>query len=149
MEYFEFLGLYYGEEKLKLLLDELAIDKAPVLSRGDFDTYLLKKAAGIELTFSDSVSLKFSERAYPDKSLVLVNVRYYGEKIQGFSIFQGDLPYGIAFGRKKADLLLLLGEPEWKNPEQSRLRWIRGNHRVHLTFDDNDKVIIVSVGLPF
>lgn len=149
MEYFEFLGLYYGEEKLKLLLEELAIDKVPVLPRGDFDTYLLKKAAGIELTFSDSGSLKFPERDYPKRVLVLVNVRYYGKKIQGFSIFQGDLPYRIEFGQKKADLLALLGEPEWKNPEQSRLRWIRGNHRVHVTFDADDQAIIVSVGLPF
>lgn len=149
MEYFEFLGLYYGEEKLKLLLEELAIDQVPVLPRGDFDAYLLKKAAGIELTFSDSASLKFPERDYPKRVLVLVNVRYYGKKIQGFSIFQGNLPYGIEFGQKRTDLLSLLGEPEWKNPEQSRLRWVRGNHRVHVTLNDEGKAIVVSVGLPF
>ncbi|MBP0714328.1 hypothetical protein ABXK61_13495 [Burkholderia sola] len=148
MEYFEFLGYYYGEEKLDLLLKELSIDETPVLPRGDKDTYLLNEAAGIELTFSDSESRNFPERDYPDGALVLFNVRYYGKEIDGFSIFQGTLPYGIKFGQKKSDLISLLGDPEWRNPDESRLRWVRGNHRVHVTLDNGGKAIIVSVGLP-
>ncbi|MDH4557422.1 hypothetical protein E8F11_19955 [Pseudomonas sp. BN417] len=149
MEYFEYLGYYYGEEKLGILLKELAIDEVPVLPRGDTDAYLLKEAAGVELTLSDSESLKFPERDYPDGALVLVNVRYYGKEIGGFSIFQGLLPYGIGFGQKKSELFSLLGEPEWRNPDESRLRWILGNHRVHVTLNDDGEAIIVSVGLPF
>ncbi|MDI3722975.1 hypothetical protein QK353_13700 [Pseudomonas aeruginosa] len=80
MEYINFLGYYYGEEELNLLLNALAIAEAPVLPRGDTDTYLLKESAGIELTLSDAESLKFPERDYPDGALVLTNVRYYGKK---------------------------------------------------------------------
>ncbi|AHB57783.1 TPA: hypothetical protein ACRND3_006471 [Pseudomonas aeruginosa] len=149
MEYINFLGYYYGEEELNLLLNALAIAEVPVLPRGDTDTYLLKESAGIELTLSDAESLKFSERDYPDGALVLTNVRYYGKKIGEFSIFQGALPYGIKFGQTKPDLISLLGEPEWKNPDESRLRWVRGSHRIHVTLDNDGKVVIFSGGLPF
>ncbi|MDH0090947.1 hypothetical protein N7373_05775 [Achromobacter mucicolens] len=149
MEYINFLGYYYGEEELNPLLNALAIAEVPVLPRGDTDTYLLKESAGIELTLSDAESLRFPERDYPDGALVLTNVRYYGKKIGEFSIFQGALPCGIKFGQTKADLISLLGEPEWKNDDESRLRWVRGSHRIHVTLDRDGKAIILSGGLPF
>ncbi|WP_025804398.1 hypothetical protein [Pseudomonas chlororaphis] len=149
MNYFESLGAYYGEKKIKDLLEDLKITETPTLPRGDADTYLLKEEAGIELTLSDSESIKDPKREYPDGALVLTNVRYYGKEMQGFSIFQGELPYGIQFGQEKKEIISMLGEPEWKNSDESRLRWIRGNHRVHVTLNDANRAIIVSVGLPF
>lgn len=149
MQDFQHLGAYYGDDKLESLLKSLNIDEQPVLSHGETDAYLSKETTGIELTFSDSESLNSPERNYPDGALVLVNIRYYGKKIGKFSVYQGNLPYGIKFGLKKPALLALLGEPEWRNPEESRLRWIRENHRVHVTLSHNGEVAIVSVGLPF
>ena len=148
MQHHEYLGFYYGEDKLENLLKSFNISEQPTLPRGETDAYLLKEASGIELTFSDSESLNSPERNYPDGALVLVNIRYYGRKIGKFSIYQGALPYGIKFNLKKPVLLTLLGEPEWKNPEESRLRWIRENHRIHVTLSQNEEVAIVSVGLP-
>ncbi|MBK5012968.1 hypothetical protein IAE33_004828 [Pseudomonas sp. S60] len=148
MQHHQYLGIYYGEAKLGDLLKSLNIYEQPILARGETDTYLSKETAGIELTFSDSETLKSPERDYPDGALVLVNIRYYGKQIGQFSIYQGVLPYGIKFGLKKAALLTLLGEPEWKNPQESRLRWIRENHRVHVTLSHNEEVAVVSVGLP-
>ncbi|WP_449432743.1 hypothetical protein [Pseudomonas putida] len=148
MEHFEYLGSYYGENKLDSLLTTFKINETPILLHGDTDTYLSKEIEGIELTLSDSASLTSQERDYPDGALVLVNIRYYGKQIGEFSIYQGSLPYGIKFGLTKAELISLLGEPEWKNPEESRLRWIRGNHRVHVTLNKSGETVIVSVGLP-
>ncbi|MGU2288611.1 hypothetical protein ACSEQ4_06625 [Pseudomonas aeruginosa] len=148
MEYYKFLGYYYGEEKLDILLKDLSIDEIPVLPRGDTDAYLLKEADGIELTLSDSESLRFPERDYPDGALVLASVRFYGKEIGDFSVFQGVLPYEIKFGQKKDELISLLGEPEWRSPDESRLRWVRGNHRVHITLDNDGKAIIVAAELP-
>ncbi|MHA7116290.1 hypothetical protein ACX0KM_19360 [Pseudomonas promysalinigenes] len=148
MQHHQYLGTYYGEEKLGNLLKSLNIIEQPILPRGETDTYLSKETAGTELTFSDSESLVSPERDYPDGALVLVNIRYYGREIGKFSIYQGALPYGIKFGLKKPALLTLLGEPEWKNPEESRLRWARENHRVHVTLSHNGEVAVVSVGLP-
>jgi len=148
MKHFEYLGYYYGETKLDSLLAALDINDAPILPRGDTDTYLSNEMTGIELTFSDSESLSTSQRDYPDGALVLVNVRYYGRKIEAFSVYQGRLPYGLTFGLKKSELISLLGAPEWRNPEEIRLRWIRGNHRIHVTLSKNEGAIIVSVGLP-
>ena len=148
MQHHQYLGIYSGEANLGDLLKSLNIHEQPILARGETDTYLSKETAGIELTFSDSETLKSPERDYPDGALVLVNIRYYGKQIGQFSIYQGVLPYGIKFGLKKAALLTLLGEPEWKNPQESRLRWIRENHRVHVTLSHNEEVAVVSVGLP-
>ncbi len=148
MKHFEYLGCYHGETKLDALLAALDINEPPILPRGDTDTYLSNEAAGIELTFSDSASLSAPQRDYPDGALVLVNIRYYGRRLDEFSIYQGNLPYGLTFGLNKYELIALLGEPEWRNPEGFRLRWIRGHHRVHVTVSKSERAIIVSLGLP-
>lgn len=148
MEHFECLGYYHGETKLDALLAALDVNERPILPRGDTDTYLSNEAAGIELTFSDSASLSAPQRDYPAGALVLVNIRYYGKRLEEFSIYQGNLPYGLTFGLKKSELIALLGEPEWRNPEGLRLRWIRGHNRIHVTVSNSEGAIIVSLGLP-
>lgn len=148
MKHPEYLGYYYGETNIDTLLAALGINEPPILPRGDNNAHLSNEIKGIELTFSDSESLSTPQRDYPDGALVLANIRFYGRKIEEFSIYQGELPYGIRFGLNKSELISLLGEPEWRNPEENRLRWIRGNHRVHVTLSKSEEAVIVSAGLP-
>lgn len=150
MKHFKFLTQYYGEKNLKKFLNKLNIYKIPnPLSNACDDTYLKNKKAGIELTFSHPESIKEGKRKYPAGALVLSNIRYYGARIGKFHVYKEKLPYGIKFGQMKSDLFPILGKPEWKNPEESRLRWILNNHTLHITLNNENRVIIVSLGIPF
>ncbi|ELC7323171.1 hypothetical protein D7T48_13270 [Stenotrophomonas maltophilia] len=148
MDHFDHLGYYYGEEEIQHLLMELGIVEVPVMEFEWTDAYLSNESLGIELTLSDSESLVSPTRDYPTNALVLSNFRYYGRQIGDFSIYQGVLPHSLTFGRARDDILSMFGEPEWKNPENSRMRWIRDNYRIHMTFDKHGKLAIVSGGLP-
>lgn len=148
MDYSQVLGLYFGEPELATWLQEQEIKGTPVLPRGDFDAYLSKATAGIELIFTDSEAVTSPERNYPDGALVLSNISFYGEATDDFSVFTGKLPSGISFDLTSSDLIDKLGTPEWKSPRGNRIRWDMGRYRLHVTLGADNCASIVSVGLP-
>lgn len=148
MDHFAHLGYHYGEREIESLLKELGIVDVPALERHWTDAYLSNASLGVELTFSDSESLASPSRDYPAGALVLSNFRYYGREIGDLSVYRGALPHGLTFGQGRNDVVSMFGEPEWKNPESNRMRWISGSSRIHVTFDKSGKLAIVSGGLP-
>ncbi|WP_455948535.1 hypothetical protein [Lelliottia jeotgali] len=148
MDHFAHLGYHYGEREIESLLKELGIVDVPALTLDWTDAYLSNTSLGVELTFTDSEWLASPSRHYPASALVLSNFRYYGREIGDFSVYRGALPHGLTFSQSRKDVVSMFGEPEWKNPESNRMRWISGSYRIHVTFDKSGKLAIVSGGLP-
>lgn len=149
MSYEKLIGLYFGEPELMAWLQALGITKVPKLKRGDDTCHLSQPSLGIELTFRDSETLQNSNRSYPDGSLVLSNIRFYGLTTDEFSSYAGELPFDITFGSKKADLIAAHGEPNWSGTfPLNKLRWNKGRLWLLVSFNNLDRAEIVALQHP-
>ncbi|WP_157671081.1 hypothetical protein [Chitinibacter sp. GC72] len=122
--YIEFIGKYFGEPELGLLIDQLEMTEAPKIPRGNIDAYLQNHSKGIELTSTDENGLDIKTlRQYPEGVLVLSNIRFYGSEVNEFNQFEGQLPMNLIFGEDKADSLNKLTTPVWINSAKTKFRW--------------------------
>ena len=148
MNYISLLGQYFGQPVINTWLTQIEISATPRLKRGDDTAYLSNNSLGIELTFVDSESLTQRQWDYPDGALVLLNIRFYGLNTDDFSVYQGELPFGISFKDKKSDLVAKFGEPNWVNSPGTKLRWDISGCWLLASLNDSDEVEIVSLQLP-
>lgn len=145
MNYSEKIGLYYGEPQLGELMEYLHICGTPRCRRGDDTAYLANHCLGVELTFEEEASLAKARRRYADGALVLSNIRFYGSKIGSFSAFSRDLPRGVKFGTKRTELVAMLGEPDWSDPNGRKLSWEGDFVWFQTDLNDQGEVEIVSL----
>lgn len=148
MDYAKYIGLYFGEQSLSDWLARLGIQEKPRLKRGDDTTFLANRSQGIELSFEDSEFLSRPQRAYPDGALVLSNIRFYGVETDDFSVYTGELPFGIRFAEDKANVVSRIGVPEAENPKGTKLRWNKDGILLFVSLDDNNRVAVVSIQHP-
>ena len=147
MNFKNFLGRCLAEKPIDDLLVHFAIAKKPKRHKGSDTAYVSNLELGVELTFIDCESLDDAS-GYPDGALVLANIRFYGIPNHEFSKYAGDLPEGIQFGETKDEILRRLGEPNWTGMDGAKFRWNQEATRLLVSFDDEDRVDIVSLDLP-
>lgn len=142
------LGAYFGEEPINNLLRELAVEGSPKLLKGEDTTFLHKSENGLELTLTGERFLTAPLREYPEGAVVLTNIRFYGEGVDGFKAYTGKLPYDLKFGENLTDLTNALGHPGWVSPNGRRFRWDQNGHAVFATLGADARLQMLAIQLP-
>src|SRR5688572_16363292 len=94
-ELISLLGKTSVDPSVTAFLAANGITKTPKL-KSDDDTAIVKNPKrGLEITFDDERFLDVPSNEYDEGALVLSNVRMYGDEIEGFKRFPGELPYGL------------------------------------------------------
>lgn len=147
----ELVGVPATDARVENLLRELGIARMPKLARGEFDAHAEAKKQGISLVFKDEAYLKRLDEPLGKRPLVLVGAHFYSRGHEGFSQFEGSLPNTITFSDNPSSLRAKLGEPEWRKEHMGvviRERWDLGPHKVSITYQrDNKSVLVVYAGL--
>ncbi len=144
------LGLTSEDERVKKFLAACGITKLPKLKSDETDIIVANKKLGIEITLVDEDDLDVKSQEYEEGSLVLSNVRMYGDDHPSFHRFKGELPHGLKFeiDRKKAQSKLGK-KPGWDNKDLISARWDFKTHCVFLTFDEKySKIRVCDIQLP-
>ncbi len=146
-DYFQLLGLYYGEPPLTEFLHSINLTKAPRVPRDDTSTILESKSAGMEVTFTEEEFVEFPTRDYLDGALVLSCIHFHGSKTREHEKFADSLPKGLRFEMNRADVEQLLGTPSKVNNELGSLRWDFEEHCMSVRFEKPTSIVRVSIQL--
>src|SRR4051794_16125214 len=120
----ELLGAELSDAKSQALLEDWGIRAVPKLKRGDPTVVVSNAKKGIEITFRDAATLDVDKRADKKGTLVLQNIRMYGDAHDTFSRFSGGLPLGLELAMNRTAVEAALGgEPNWVNPARPHMRW--------------------------
>lgn len=146
-DYTEFLAKPYSDENLSAWMKEAGIQEQPKLDRGETSAFISNKPNGIELTFEDADSVNV-QKEYPEGTLLLTNIRFYGVQTDDFSEFDGALPFGVEFGQLKSQILSRLPPPDWTSSNGKQVQWESNNYWFRCIFNDDDRLEISSIECP-
>lgn len=124
------------------------------LPSSEFRTYLERPSFGYSLVFTDeAVFLGKKKQPVGVGPLYFSGIFLYSEGKDGYSQFQGEIPFGIEFSKKHDELVSLLGAPNWQRLRDDGTiaaeRWDeKGVFRIHITYSTNGKIVIISLQKP-
>ena len=149
-KFISLLGLTSEDEQVKAQLLAYQITKSPKVKRDDTTDILVNNKLGIEFTFRDEYFLRIRLRDYEEGSLVLSNIRMYGEGHKTYKPFTGDLPHGLTLKFDREQVEAKLGQkPGWERAESRTARWDFKDHCVFVTFDSqSNRIRSMDVQLP-
>ena len=157
-DYVPYLGLPYGEASLQQLLSDLGITTTPKLEKDDDDTHLSAKSLGIELCFTDERFVNIPGKQFPEGTLVVSNITFYGEGHPGYNTYSGSIFPGITLSSTKEDVLSIVGTPNFPSysakgellpgEDDWHMRWDRANHCFFFSFTDEGKISDIAIQLP-
>lgn len=141
-EWIGILGLTSEDMAVKKALAHFLITKAPKLQKGLTEAYAVNEKKGIDFTFEDERMIEFPIRKYEEGSLVLVNVRFYSEGVEGYRRFGGELPYGLNFSMSWKAVQVQLGKkPAEKGDEIAIMRWDFRDHCLFVQYGEKGQSI--------
>lgn len=136
------LGLTSEDVVVKKILAYFSITKAPKLPKGRTNAFAVNEKKGIDFTFKDERMLELPMREYEEGSLVLVNIRFYADGVEGYRQFRGELPYGLNFSMGWKEVLAKLGKnPAEKGDEIAIMRWDFRNHCLFVQYGESGQSI--------
>lgn len=147
-ELMEALGQYDPEPGVIGVLAMMGAPRVPKIKRGERSSNLTNSAHGVEVTFTNSDLLDVPKREYPEGAMVFSSVRFYGDGHAAFKKYVGQLPYGIEFGMKLADVRRLLGKTGFESEDLGLFRWDLTDHCVFVDCGSDQAVNLVTVQLP-
>ncbi len=150
-EFITLLGLTWDDDEVQRFLAKYGLaKKKPKLSPYSGAGYLTNKRLGLDITFRDEQDVPVKSKDYDEGTLVLTNIRMYGEgSTQGYEPFDGEFPHGLKgnFGLKEVQARL--GKPAEAKKDVAMARWDLKGHAVFINFDKDHKLIrSAAVQLP-
>ena len=149
-DFIPLLGRTADDPLVKEALEKFGIAKTPRLERGRTVAYAVNEKKGIDFTFEDERMLDLPLREYEEGALVLVNIRFYAEGVEGYRQYRGELPYGLKFEMGWKEALALIGKkPAKEDSDLAIERWDFKGHCLFLEFNEKGtKIRTVALQTP-
>jgi len=156
----EFFGCSASNKELEQYMSELSISLADELSLSDgqYRAYIERPKDGYCLIFTDEAYfLGKPNHQIGAGELFYAGIFFHSEGKDGYSQYQGSLPFGLLFSDTRADVINKLGEQSWQRLARDDDRVISDrwdalesvSFRLHVTYDkDSGKISVVSASVP-
>lgn len=120
----------------------------------EFRAYLEKPKEGFCLVFTDeAVFLGKKMQPLGTELLYFSGIFLYSEGKDGYSQYQGEIPFKIEFSKSHDELASLLGPPNWQrlrdNGTIAADHWYeKADFRIHITYSAENSAVLISLQKP-
>ena len=125
------------------------------LPDGEYRDYVERPAEGFSLVFTDeAIFFGRGEQQIGAGPMYFSGIFLYMEGKDGYSQYQGPIPFGLDFTQGHDELVALLGTPSWQRLRDDGTiaadRWDeKAEFRIHVTYSlKNGKPLLISLQRP-
>lgn len=148
MNYKYLLKLPFHDKLLSDLSKELTENNPPKFKKNENTSKWRLFSSGIEITFKKSEDIEDADTAYPEGTPLVTSIVFYMRRLNGYEIFEEDLPFAINRLDSKEALEAKLGEAEFSNDYVRIFRWRIDNIWLFLQFSKELSLSTVSIQVP-